>query len=399
MSPDLSACLSNDAYVLAHCRRVAAVAQCIAHQLFLAAPVMVSVESAALLHHSPIEALPCVQGEEGLVLALLRTFHHPSGALKHLRRLAEIIHVANRFDELYELRDTVPRSLAEIVAELRRVAEGNSWNMDPVEALKNVGRETNVESFAKSPLPVFPGSALRILRLLDRAESTAGQIERVAEADPVVAGNLVRVANSALFTGYPEISTIRGAVTRLGYLTTRKIVLATVFRPIFTRPSTRPLLRHSLEAAELAHHLAARTPTLDREEAFLCGLLHDIGKLLLDRFNLFDSARMQGLLDHGCPSVYSENLLIGCDHGTAGADIATHWKLPPRHVEAIRYHHQPEAIASPMAHLLYLVEWRLGHLEDLPSAHRVGLSMGSMGITERSLQAWHNEQSALALVA
>jgi hypothetical protein len=73
--------------------------------------------------------------------------------------------------------------------------------------------------------------------------------------------------------------------------------------------------------------------------------------------------------------------------------------LPARHAEAIRYHHQPEAVGSPMAHLLYLVEWRLGHLEDLPSAHRVGLSMGSMGVSERSLEVWHNEQSPLALVA
>ena len=399
MSPELTACISTNSCLLGHCRRVAAVVQCIAHQLFLAAPAKDSVESAALLHHSPVEALPQVAGEEGLVLALLRTFHHPAGALEHLRLLAQIIHVANRFDELYELRAAEPRSPAVIVAELRRLAEKNSWSMDPVNALENVGRETNVRSFAQSPLPVFPQSALRILRLLDKAESSAGQIERIAAADPVIAGNLVRVANSSLFFGYPEVSTLRSAVMRLGYLTTRKIVLATVFRPVFTRPCMRPLLQHALEAAELAHHLAARAPAIDREEAFLCGLLHDVGKLLLDRLNLFDSARMQGLLDHGCPPVYAENLLMGCDHGKAGAEIAAHWKLPARQVEAIRYHHQPEAMNSPMAHLLYLVEWRLGHLEDMPSAHRVGLSMGSMGLTENSLEAWHNGQSPVALVA
>jgi len=391
--------MSTDSYLEGHCRRVAAVVQCIGHQLFLAAPVKVSVESAALLHHSPVEALPRVACEEALVPALLRTFQHAADAPEHLRRLAEIVHIADRFDELYEVRATEPRSLAKIIAELRRLAEENSWSMDPVNALENVGRETNVKSFAKSPLPIFPHSALRILRLLDQPESTAGQIERIAAADPVVAGNLVRVANSALFVGYPEIATIRSAVMRLGYLTTRKLVLATVFRPVFTRPSMRPLLQHSLEAAELAHHLASRAPGIDREEAFLCGLLHDVGKLLMDRLNLFDSARMQGLLEHGCPPVYAENLLMACDHGTAGAEIASHWKLPARHVEAIRYHHQPEGISSRMAHLLYLVEWRLGHLEDIPSAHRVGLAMSSLRVTEDSLEAWHNEQSPLALVA
>jgi hypothetical protein len=52
-----------------------------------------------------------------------------------------------------------------------------------------------------------------------------------------------------------------------------------------------------------------------------------------------------------------------------------------------------------MAHLLYLVEWRLGHLEDMPSAYRIGLSMRSMGVSENSLEGWHNEQSPVTLVA
>ncbi|HMD71313.1 MAG TPA: HDOD domain-containing protein [Bryobacteraceae bacterium] len=398
MSPELSACAPNDVSLLDHCRRVAAVAQCVAHQMFLAAPVKVSVESAALLHHSPIDTLPNVVDGEALVPALLRAFHHAADAPQHLRRLAEIIHIANRFDELYELCDTEPRSPAEIIAELRRVADRNSWSMDPVKALETVARGTDVQAFAKSPLPVFPQAVLRILQLLDRPESTAGQIDRIAAADPVVAGNLVRVANSPLFMGYEEVSTIRSAVMRLGYVTTRKIVLASIFRPLFTRPSLRMLLPHALEAAELAHHLAARSPAVDPEEAFLCGLLHDVGKLLLDRLNLFDSATMRGLLDHGCPPVYAENL-IGCDHGKAGADIAAHWRLPARHVEAIRYHHQPERIDSPLVRLLYLVEWRLGHLEDLTSAHRVDLCMRSLGVTDFSLESWHNEKSPLALIA
>jgi putative nucleotidyltransferase with HDIG domain len=399
MSPELSAHVPTDIGLLGHCQRVAAVAQCIAHQLFLAAPVKMSVESAALLHHSPVEALPDVADEESLVPALLRTFNHAADAPKHLRQLAEIIHIANRFDELYELRPTQPRSTAEIVVELRRLAQENSWSMGPVRALENVARETEVKAFAKSPLPVFPQAAFRILQLLDQAESTAGQIERIAAADPVIAGNLVRVANSPLFMGYPEVATIRSAVMRMGYLTTRKIILATLFRPFFMRPSMQPLLQHALEAAELAHHLAARAQAIDQEEAFLCGLLHDVGKLLIDQFNLFDSARVRGLLDHGCPPVFAENLLIGCDHGKAGGDITAHWRLPARHVTAIRYHHQPEGSASPLAHLLYLVEWRLGHLEDTPSADRVNLCMGSTGITDQSLEGWHSDRSPVALIA
>jgi putative nucleotidyltransferase with HDIG domain len=322
--------------------------------MFLAAPVKVSVESAALLHHSPIETLPHSIDGEALVPALLRALHQAADAPKHLRRLAEIIHIANCFDELYELRATEPRSPAEIVAELRRLAEENSWSMDPVKALENVTRGTDVKALARSPLPVFPQAALRVLQVLDRPQSAAGQTDRIS---------------------------------------------ATVFRPLFSLPSMRSSLQHALEAAELAHHLAAPTPAIDSEEAFLSGLLHDIGKLLFDRLNLFDSATMRGLLDHGCPPVYAENFLIGCDHGKAGADLAASWRLPARYVEAIRCHHRPEGIDSPLAHLLYLVEWRLGHLEDVPSAHRISLCLRSTGVTENSLEAWNNGREPLAMTA
>src|ERR1039457_1166502 len=354
MSPKLSVCAPIDSCLLGHCRRVAAVAQCMAHQMFLAAPVKISVESAALLHHSPVETLPHAIDGEALVPALLRAFHHAANAPKHLQRLAEIIHIANRFDELYELRATEPRSPAEIIAELRRLAEGNSWSVAPVKAIENVARRTDVKVFTKSPLPVIPQAALHILQVLDRPDSAAGHTDRIT---------------------------------------------ATVFRPLFSLPSMRSLLQHAMEAAELAHRLAARTPAIDREEAFLCGLLHDIGKLMIDRLNLFDSATMRGLLEHGCPPVYAENFLMGCDHGEAGGDLAASWRLPARYVEAIRCHHQPERIDSPLAHLLYLVEWRLGHLEDMPSAHRVGLCMRTTGVTEQSLEAWNNGQPPLAMTA
>ena len=329
-------------------------AQCIAHQMFLAAPVKVSVESAALLHHSPLEALPHLIDGEVLVPALLRAFHHAAGAPKHLRRLAEIVHIANRFDELYELRATAPRSPAETIAELRRLAEENSWSMDPAKALENLARRTDLKVLAKPPLPDFPQAALRVFQVLDRTESSAGQTGRIA---------------------------------------------ATAFRPLFSLPSMRSLLQHAMEAAELAHHLAARVPAIGREEAFLCGLLHDVGKLLVDRLNLFDSATMRELLDHGCPPVYAENFLMGCDHGKAGGNLAASWRLPARHVDAIRCHHRPESVDSPLAHLLYLVEWRLGHLEDMPSAHRVGLCLRSTGVTEHSLEAWHNAREPLAMTA
>lgn len=196
----------------------------------------------------------------------------------------------------------------------------------------------------------------------------------------------MRAANSALFKGRNDISTINRAVARLGVCTARKVIFAIAFRPIFVRPSMHSLLRHSLAMADLAHHLAAQTLVADPEEAFLCGLLHDIGKLLMDQLNLFDSARMRGLVENGCPQVYAENLLFGHDHGSVGGQIAATWRFPARLVDAIRHHHQPELANSPLAHVLYLAESQLEPSEDLVSEVRAHLCLGSTGLTSKLMK-------------
>ena len=394
MSPELESYLPADPTLLAHCRRVAAVAQCIGHQLFLDTAAKGSLKAGALLHHLRIDgtapALACA--------AILQAFHRPVGIAAALRQSVDILNIADNFDQLYEARPIEPRSPPEIIAELRRRAEWYSWGMEPVNALDRVMRETEFKGFDGFSLPVFPQAAYRALQLIEQPDSTVAQIESIVSSDPAIAASVVRAANSALFMGHSEVLTIRNAVTRLGYGSTRKIILATALRPVFARASMQPLLLHSLKMAELVSYLAAQTRSVDPEEAFLCGLLHDIGKLLLDRLNIFDSGRIRGLTEHGCPAVYAENLLIGCDHGELGGSIASSWKFPPRLGQAIQNHHTPERTDSPLAHLLYLGECRLDHLEDLPSPFRLELCERSTGIAHEALeQEWEDDRCELLI--
>jgi len=112
--------------------------------------------------------------------------------------------------------------------------------------------------------------------------------------------------------------------------------------------------------------------------------LHDIGKLLIDRLNLF-IPHHAGLLDHGCRRVRRE-LLMG-SITKAGGDLAASGDCPPA-LDAIRCTIGRER-RFPLAHLLYL--WMAsGHLEDMPSAHRVGLCCAARR-HEHSLEAWHND--------
>jgi len=138
-----------------------------------------------------------------------------------------------------------------------------------------------------------------------------------------------------------------------------------------------PYRDHSLEVADLSEQLAARTSAIDPAEAYLAGLLHDVGCIALLSMPLYDSARVQGLVHGSCAPVYAENLLLRTDHAALGAQIAVGWRLPETMVEAIRQHHRPE---SPLACLLYVAEHLSGSEEDLPSAIRLETSLKGIGL-------------------
>ena len=115
-------------------------------------------------------------------------------------------------------------------------------------------------------------------------------------------------------------------------------------------------------------------------EAYLAGLVHDVGRIALLAMRLYDSARLQGLLHGGCPQVYAEKLLLRTDHAALGAQIAAEWRLPETMVTAIRHHHRPERAENPLAHLLYVAEYLTGAEEDLPSASRLETSLNGIGL-------------------
>jgi putative nucleotidyltransferase with HDIG domain len=181
----------------------------------------------------------------------------------------------------------------------------------------------------------------------------------------------MQLANSALFGSRTRTSTLSQAVKRLGFATAYKVVTSACLRPLFGSPKLQGLWPHSLQVADLSQQLACQTGRVDPAEAYLAGLLHDVGRMALLIVPLYDSARLQGLAASGCPEVYAEDLLLRTNHADLGAQITAQWRLPDAMVSAIRQHHRPEKAESPLAHLLYLAEYLSGAEEDLPSIVRL----------------------------
>lgn len=138
-------------------------------------------------------------------------------------------------------------------------------------------------------LPSLPEVALKIRRSLADDNVSVGEIARLLGADPALAARIVRVANSAMFyRGGRPITSVNAAVSQLGYKMVRNVALSFAAQQVFIGYASRSLRdlvsgiwRHSVHTAVLSHMLARTRTKQNADEAFLAGLLHEVGKLYI----------------------------------------------------------------------------------------------------------------------
>ncbi len=141
----------------------------------------------------------------------------------------------------------------------------------------------------KLELPSLPEVALKIRRALADENVSFTEIVRLLGADPALAARILKVSNSALFfRGGQPITSLHNAVAQLGYRMVRNVALSFAAQQVFIGYGSRELRdhigavwRHSILTAALAHMLARVRSTVDPDEAFLAGLLHEVGKLYI----------------------------------------------------------------------------------------------------------------------
>lgn len=381
-----------------HCGRTAAVARLIAHQLFMPSEEKDLLRAACLLHHHNIDLL----APENVARLLADIFRGTArtltldnrfpdmvcGVLKDYQvlgsgtvlesRLASILWLSDAFDQHMKAPPVEGEEVGEILARLRGGVDAGFWTVELIDAL---GRAAKTPPLGPWSVPVFPQAALRTVSLMRNPEACLADVVEAAKLDPAIAGAVMRCANSALFGSRTPIATLANAIGRLGFVTSQKVITSAALRPVFDSPKLQEAWQHSLEVADLSEQLAARSRTIDPAEAYLAGLVHDVGRIALLALPLYDAARVQGLLHGGCPQVYAEHLLLRTDHAALGAEIAAEWRLPQAMVSAIRQHHRPERAESALAYLLYVAEYLSGAEEDLPSSIRLESSLTGIKLT------------------
>jgi len=185
-------------------------------------------------------------------------------------------------------------------------------------------------------------------------------IEEKVSKDLSLTIRILKVANSPFYGFSGKINSIKHASMLLGMHTTRNIVLSAGVMASLRKDKDGGLdlnaqWQHSASTGAVSRILA-QAVGVDEAEAFTAGLLHDIGKMVLD---IFFTADYEPVLNYresqNCDLKSAEESILGFSHATVGARVATYWKLPEVIVNSCEYHHDPLAQeASAFAQITYM---------------------------------------------
>lgn len=179
-----------------------------------------------------------------------------------------------------------------------------------------------------------PDIIARIIEIDETSPNCFREMDCLLRADQAVASFILRVANSPIYNRSQPIRTLPIAISLLGINIIRSLVILAFSRSVFTKSKNtlvcKHIWHHSLLTAIASYNLCLELgESAQCEEAFVAGLVHDIGKVLL--FSHARKAYMQALgyaLEQNCSSVEAERLFLGTDHRHIGLQAVREWRLP-----------------------------------------------------------------------
>ena len=197
-------------------------------------------------------------------------------------------------------------------------------------------------------LPTLPQVVANLLSITESPSVDAMKLSKAL--DQSLATKVLKVANSA-FYGKRMVSTISQGIVVIGFDAVKEIILTTSLFHTFhdTRDiqALQPLWQHSLECAMIAKRLAwiYRYEILD--EAYFSGLIHDIGKLVIQQYFPEADQQIQKLTKEGVESLEAEKQILSITHAEIGGEMVQRWNFPASLVDAVNHHHDQEWKLNP----------------------------------------------------
>ena len=252
-----------------------------------------------------------------------------------------------------------------------------------------------IGSFSK--LYPMPHVILKANQILSDPEADLRQFGNLLKADMAVVGRILKVANSAFFGLAKQVSSVQHAAVVLGTKRLLEIISMIGHSKMLNRRmegygvQSGAMWRHTLTVAVGADIIAKKYAPEYKGEAFLAGLLHDAGKIILDPYIKERRAAFVSLAKAGNEPIEEiEKKVLGFDHAAVGGWLCLHWNLPDFVADAIANHHMPSATQSnPLADILHEADTIANHV------NAVSFEIDLDRILEKDLQFLDREEQAL----
>ncbi len=221
---------------------------------------------------------------------------------------------------------------------IEKITEGNNGVLDTENLKKLILMATGAPDY--NP-PMLPESVNSLMKVSSNPNADFGEIERLVSSEPTIAAKVLAVANSALFSRGTAIDSIRTAISRLGLVQIRDLAYAAAINAkIFRVPKYQSYMEEQKRHAMGAGMLSAQTCKiigLNPDMAFICGLLHDIGKAI----GVAIVADWCKNKKRPYPEIEELKGPIHELHTSVVARVCALWNLPQLVVQAVERHHKP----------------------------------------------------------
>jgi len=214
-------------------------------------------------------------------------------------------------------------------------------------------------------IPPMPQVVMKAQELLANPDSSAKDLAELLETDAAIAAKVLKMANSVFYGLRGQVSSIQHASMVLGFRNLGEIISVAGVQKALEKKlpgyglESEDLWRHSLSVALGSKIIASRkNPELEMV-AHTAGLIHDVGKLILDPFVLEEKETFDSfIVSEQETFLNAEQQILGFDHAEIAAEVCKQWGIPEIISTAIRYHHSPSAsLEVELAFILHLADY------------------------------------------
>lgn len=195
-------------------------------------------------------------------------------------------------------------------------------------------------------VPTLPVIAAKLASVLQDKKSSAQQVAQIIKNDQALTAKVLKLVNSAYYGFSQKISTIQHATTILGFNMLSSIALGVSIFDVLKSSDSKDIIdpeqfwKHSLGVAVCSRLLAEKIKSKESDTVFVAGLIHDIGKIIIEQYLKEEFIQIIKILkSKKCSISESEKEILGVDHTYIGSVVANFWQLPTTLVDSIKFHH------------------------------------------------------------